>query len=205
MTDLDIFVECLVGDATSEEGVSCFERVEGACQVLQVPFMEKGIYIPWSCCLEASIWVNPNKVVVVRVWKHPNTIIEIHNFLGLVVYYCTFIEKFNMFVVPLTKLTKNNVKFIWTEDCEITFSRLKYTLTTNHILLILVRGCKLVVYTDAYRTTLGAVLIQEGKVVPYSSRHLKPYKVIYPLYELELIVVDFTLKMWKHYLYGRKL
>jgi len=48
----------------------------------------------------------------------------------------------------------------------------------------------------------GCVLMQEDKVVAYASRQLKPYEKNYPTYDLELAAVVFTLKIWRHYLYG---
>nr|GFB76034.1 reverse transcriptase [Tanacetum cinerariifolium] len=49
---------------------------------------------------------------------------------------------------------------------------------------------------------LGCVLMQYGKVIAYASRQLKPYEVNYPTHNLELAAVVFTLKIWRHYLYG---
>ncbi|MDV3192660.1 MAG: ribonuclease H family protein, partial [Sweet potato little leaf phytoplasma] len=36
----------------------------------------------------------------------------------------------------------------------------------------------------------------------YASRQFKPHKKNYPTHDLELAVVVFTLKIWRHYLYG---
>nr|GFC76902.1 hypothetical protein [Tanacetum cinerariifolium] len=44
--------------------------------------------------------------------------------------------------------------------------------------------------------------MQHGKVIAYASRKLKPYEVNYPTHDLELAVVVFALKIWRHYLYG---
>ena len=44
--------------------------------------------------------------------------------------------------------------------------------------------------------------MQEDKVVAYVSRQLKPYKKNYHIHDLELVAVVFTLKIWRHYLYG---
>ena len=38
----------------------------------------------------------------------------------------------------------------------------------------------------------------------YASRHLKPHEQNYPTHDLELAVVVFSLKIWRHYLYGEK-
>ena len=46
--------------------------------------------------------------------------------------------------------------------------------------------------------------MQDGKVVAYASRQLKPHEQNYPTHDLELVVVVFALKIWRHYLYGEK-
>ncbi|GKG03141.1 putative reverse transcriptase domain-containing protein [Tanacetum coccineum] len=61
-----------------------------------------------------------------------------------------------------------------------------------------------VVYCDASHKGLGAVLMQKEKVIAYASRQLKVYEKNYKTYDLELGVVVFALKMWRHYLYGTK-
>ena len=59
-------------------------------------------------------------------------------------------------------------------------------------------------YSDASGIGLGCVLMQDGKVVTYASRQLKPHEQNYPTHDLELVVVVFALKIWQHYLYGEK-
>ena len=65
-------------------------------------------------------------------------------------------------------------------------------------------GKDFVVYCDASHMGLGCVLMQEGKVVAYASRQLRPHEVNYPTHDLELAAVVFALKVWRHYLYGEK-
>jgi hypothetical protein len=48
------------------------------------------------------------------------------------------------------------------------------------------------------------VLMQEGKVVAYSSRQLKVHEKNYPTHDLELAAVVHALKTWRHCLYGQK-
>ena len=59
-------------------------------------------------------------------------------------------------------------------------------------------------YSDAPKIGLGCVLMQDGKVMPYASRQLKPHEQNYPKHDLELAAVMFSLKIWRHYLYGKK-
>ena len=63
-------------------------------------------------------------------------------------------------------------------------------------------GKEYVIYSDASLNRLGCVLMQEGKVVAYASRQLKPHKKNYPTHDLELAAIVFALKIWRHYLYG---
>ena len=65
-------------------------------------------------------------------------------------------------------------------------------------------GRECAMYNDALRIGLGCVLMQDGKVVAYASRQLKPHEQNYPTHDLELEEVVFALKIWRHYLYGEK-
>jgi hypothetical protein len=58
------------------------------------------------------------------------------------------------------------------------------------------------VYCDASDTGLGGVLMQEGRVISYSSRQPRHHEEHYPTHDLELAVVVMTLWMWHHYLLG---
>jgi hypothetical protein len=46
--------------------------------------------------------------------------------------------------------------------------------------------------------------MQEGKVVSYLSRQLKPHEQNYPTHDLELAAVVLALKTWRHYLMGNR-
>nr|CAE02128.2 OSJNBa0035M09.12 [Oryza sativa Japonica Group] len=60
------------------------------------------------------------------------------------------------------------------------------------------------VYCDASRHGLGCVLMQEGRVVAYASRQLRPHEGNYPTHDLELAAVVHALKIWRHYLVGNR-
>ncbi|GJY89705.1 putative reverse transcriptase domain-containing protein [Tanacetum coccineum] len=62
----------------------------------------------------------------------------------------------------------------------------------------------LLVYCDASRKGLGAVLMQKEKVIAYTSYQLKIHEKKYTTHDLELGAVVFALKMLRHYLYGTK-
>ena len=65
-------------------------------------------------------------------------------------------------------------------------------------------GKEYALYSDASKIGLGCVLMQDGKVVAYASRQMKPHEQNYPTNDLELTAVVSALKIWRHYLYGEK-
>ena len=45
------------------------------------------------------------------------------------------------------------------------------------------------------------MLMQHEKVIVYASHQLKDYEKNYPTHDLELAVMVFALKIWRHYLH----
>ena len=120
--------------------------------------------------------MDPKKVEAVRSWERPKSFFEIHSFLGLTGYYRRFIEDISRLVAPMTRMTRNEVKFEWNGLCEKAFQELKWMLTSAHILIVLERGQRYIVYCDASKDGLGCVLMQSGRVVAYGSCQLKNHE-----------------------------
>ena len=151
---------------------------------------------------EDGISIDLTKVEAVMRWERPKSVFKIRSFLGLAGYYHRFIENFSRIVFPITRLTRKGVSFDWNNKCEESFQELKRRLTTSPMLITPVSGVKYTYYYDASRFGLGCVLMQRGRVVAYASRQLKKHEENYPTHDLELAVVVFALKLWRHYLYG---
>ena len=75
-------------------------------------------------------------------------------------------------------------------------------MTSAPILILPTEGEPLTIYSDASKVGLGAVLMQNRKVIAYGSRQLKEHEKNYPTHDLEMATVVFALKIWRHYLYG---
>ncbi|GJW21779.1 putative reverse transcriptase domain-containing protein [Tanacetum coccineum] len=151
-----------------------------------------------------GIHVDPTKIESIKDWASLKTPTEIRQFLDLGGYYRRFIEGFLKIAKPMTKLTQKNVKFDWSEKAEAAFQLLKQKLCSAPILALPEGSENFVVYCDASRKGLGAVLMQREKVIAYASRQLKIHEKNYTTHDLELGAVVFALKMWRHYLYGTK-
>ncbi|GJX30778.1 putative reverse transcriptase domain-containing protein [Tanacetum coccineum] len=104
----------------------------------------------------------------------------------------------------MTKLTQKKVAFEWGDKQEAAFQTLKHKLCSAPILALPQGAKNFIVYCDASHKGLGAVLMQNEKVVAYESRQLKIHEKNYTTHDLELGAVVFALKIWRHYLYGTK-
>jgi hypothetical protein len=83
-----------------------------------------------------GVAMDPSKVEVVMKWERPTNATEIRSFLGLAGYYRRFIKGFSQISIPLTKLTRKVVLFVWDAKCEDSFQLLKEKLTTASVLVI---------------------------------------------------------------------
>ncbi|GJY62860.1 putative reverse transcriptase domain-containing protein [Tanacetum coccineum] len=151
-----------------------------------------------------GIHVDPAKIESIKYWASPKSLTEIRQFLGLTGYYRKFIEGFSKIAKSMTKLTQKNVKFDWGEKEEAAFQLIKQKLCSAPILALPKVSENFVVYCDASHKGLGAVLMQNEKVIAYASRQLKIHEKNYTTHDLELRAVVFALKIWRHYLYGTR-
>ncbi|GJY01280.1 putative reverse transcriptase domain-containing protein [Tanacetum coccineum] len=97
----------------------------------------------------------------------------------------------------MTKLTQKNAKFDWSEKAEAAFQLLKKKWCSAPILALPEGSENFVVYCDASRKGLGAVLMQREKVIAYTSCQLKIHEKNYTTHDLELGAVK-ELNMRQH-------
>ncbi|XP_074377721.1 putative mitochondrial protein AtMg00860 [Apium graveolens] len=106
-----------------------------------------------------GIKVDPMKIEALSRWEQPKTPTEVRNFLGLAGYYRRFVKDFAKIATPLTKLTRKNEGFVWTEKCEESFQELKKRLVTTPLLALPDETGNFVIYSDASLKGLGFVLM----------------------------------------------
>jgi hypothetical protein len=114
--------------------------------------------------------VDPKKVATILDCKAPKDVRGIKSFIGMVGYYRRFTKGFSKIARPMTALLAKKVEFKWTPSCQESFETLKRKLTTSLVLILLDVHEPFSVYCDPSYTGLGCVLMQEEKVLAYSSR-----------------------------------
>ncbi len=84
---------------------------------------------------EAGCRPDPTNVKAVTDMKTPTTVKGVPRFLGMCGFYRKHMPKFAKVAAPLTNLTRKNVEFQWTENCQEAFERLKERLTVAPVLI----------------------------------------------------------------------
>ncbi|MCO5570742.1 hypothetical protein L7F22_024470 [Adiantum nelumboides] len=99
-------------------------------------------------------------------------------------------------------LTQKVVPFSWGVTEVAAFQTLKDKMTTGPVLILPDLQKSFEVYCDACDRSLGAVLMQEDRVIAYESRMFSKPEMTAQIYENELLAVIHALTQWRHYLLG---
>jgi hypothetical protein len=167
-------------------------------------FYQNQIHYLGHIILEQGIAVDLEKFKAIRGWPTPRNVSDVKYFMGLVGYYRRFIVGFSKISHPITSLQKKGTKFEWTLKCENNFNILKELLTSAPVLKIVNPNESFVECTNSCKEGLGGFLTQNGHVIGYESRNLKEHERNYATHDLELATIVHALRMWRHYLTGKK-
>ena len=103
----------------------------------------------------------PEKLEAIKKMPAPSTSKEVKQFLGLIGYYRKFVPRFSDISRPLMRLTRHDIPFEWTEQCNKSFNHLRELLMQYPILRYLDPTKGYVLYTDASGIGWSGVLTQE--------------------------------------------
>ena len=154
----------------------------------------------------AGVQTDPSKLQAVRCFPRPTDVKTLRSFVGLASYYRRFVPGFSKVAGPLHALTKKDVPFVWSPECQTAFDMLKELLTTAPVLCFPDFQQPFILETDASGCGLGAVLAQQqadGQVRPiaYASRSLQKHVRNYGITELEGLGVVWAVKHFRPYLW----
>ena len=69
--------------------------------------------------------MDPAKIKVILHFPTPKTPTQVRSFIGCVGYYRHFIENFAKVAHPLFQLLTKDLEFVWSNDCDAAFTRIK--------------------------------------------------------------------------------
>ena len=145
-----------------------------------------------------SVKMDLVKVQGIAEWPTPLTVKDIRSFLGFCNFYRAFIKNFSDIARPLNDLTRKDVQFIWSDECNRAFLRLKEVCCNYPVLRTPDWSKQFVMETDASGYALGVVSAQEFEdgihPVAFHSRSLLPAERNYDAHDKELAAMIFGFK-----------
>ena len=103
----------------------------------------------------------------------------------------------------LHQLTQKSTKFLWTQECQNAFQKLKEKFTEAPILAFPHFDAPFILYTDASDYGIGSVLSQKidgtERVITYMSRQLSKAERRGPTTEKEVLAVVWSVKHFRLY------
>jgi hypothetical protein len=148
--------------------------------------------------------VDESKIQVVKDWPVPKDLNQLRQFLGLTNYFRKFIQGYSTLTAPLTSLTKKGMDFQkeWTQMHTDIIEQLRAALVSAPVLTLPNFQKPFEVVSDASLLGTGAVLMQDEKVIAYTSSKFIPAERNYTTGEQELLGVVKAMQEWRCYLEG---
>lgn len=153
-------------------------------------------------CSADGIKPDPSKFRTIENYPKPVDSDAVRRFVAMANYYRKFIANFSIISIPLNALTKKNAPFIWTSECDEAFERMKKCLSDPKTLAYPDYKKEFVLTVDASKMGCGAVLSQDNKPIAFASKSFSRAERNKSTIEQELIAVHWSIKHFKHYLYG---
>ena len=123
--------------------------------------------------------------------------------LGMVTYLDKFCQNLAKLTRPLRDLLKGGAAWVWEEPQKKALANLKLAMSSLPVLRLFDRSLPVVVSVDASPIGIGAVLLQGGPPVAYSSTSLTETQRRYFQIEKELLAVQYDLTRFAQYVYGQ--
>jgi len=148
-----------------------------------------------------------DKVKTICDWPEPRKVKDIQSFLGFANFYRQFIFNYSNIVVPLTRLTRKDAPWDFSDVCRWSFNQLKEAFTTAPILAHFQPGTQLTVETNASDYAIAGILSITGsddeiRPIMFYSHTLTAPKLNYDTHDKELLAIFEAFKSWRHYLEG---
>jgi hypothetical protein len=149
-----------------------------------------------------GVRVDPKNIEAMQDWPHLKTLKSLRGFLGLTGYYHKFVKNYGKIPTPLNALLKNN-SFTWTPAAAQAFQTLKMAMCTTLVLTLPDFTKTFVSECDASGKGIGAVLMQEGRPLVFTSKQLSKRNLGKSIYEKEMLAILHAVDLWHPYLLGQ--
>ncbi|XP_052752398.1 uncharacterized protein K02A2.6-like [Galleria mellonella] len=146
-----------------------------------------------------------DKIKAICEMPTPNCQKSLQRFLGMINFLGTYIKNLSTETEIFRNLLKKDSMWLWDENHNKAFQRLKDLITKSPILCHYDNTKPLTLSVDASQSALGAVLLQCNKPIAYASKTLTDCQKRYAQIEKELFAILFGCQKFHQYVYGRKI
>ena len=134
-----------------------------------------------------GVRAQPEKLAIIQAWPVPQDPEQIRSFLGMCVFYQSFVPGYAELATPLYNLCKKDVVWKWGEREQLAFDQLRLHLLQAPVLAVPDSKKAYVLHTDASDIAMGATSSQaheEGKLhlIACRSKKFKGAKLNYPVH-----------------------
>ena len=110
-----------------------------------------------------SVRPGKQKILAVSNFPTPTNVHAVRQFLGLCSYFRKYVQGFATLATPLTNLLKQKVGFMWNQEQQTAFEKLKQKLTERPVLALYQPDLETEIHTDTSQKGIGGILLQKQK------------------------------------------
>ena len=186
-----------------------FKKAKLKLNTKKCKFFQKSIKFLGHIITYNQVAMDPDKIKAIIEIATPTTVISVQHFIGAVGYYRIFIKDFAKIAAPLHKLTRKEIKFVWTQECEEAFNKMKQLVSTYPVLRLPDFNKEFFLSTDASGLAIGAILQQKTEdnkeyAIQFISRLLKGAEIHYTITEKECLAIIWGILKLSVYLCSKK-
>lgn len=170
-------------------------------------FMKTSLRFYGHTFSDTGITAGEDKVEAIQKADAPSDVSELKSLLGMAQYVARFIPDFSTMVEPMRKLTREDEPWVWNDEQEAAFQKLKSVLSDIRTLNYFDKNLPTSIYVDASPVGLSGILTQANpdgtiNVVSYGSRALSDVESRYSQIEREMMAVVWACEHYHLYIYG---
>ena len=155
---------------------------------------------------DTRVGVRPlrSQIEVIQKLEPPMTIKGCRSFMGMVNFVSIFCPELQKLLKPLYDLTRKGQQFIWREEQQKAFDKIKHRLQRPPVLHLPDRHGRFQLYSDTSKLATGSALyqIQNGQPRPitYASKRMLEAVKNYVITELEMCGLAINIMTFSHLL-----
>lgn len=176
-----------------EEHLVHLDKVLGAIAAAGITLSPAKCFVGYSSILllgqkvsRLGLSTHQEKVSAIQDIERPKTVNDLQKFLGMVVYFASYIPHYAFIAAPLFGLLKKGVRFIWKAEHDIAFQQAKDALMSAPVLGHPIQGLPYRLYTDASDFALGASLQQVQSIAVADLKGTTVYSKLLAAWEAGL-------------------